>query len=373
MTKVVFETATLADAIKKASTVAPSRGNAFDKAAGIVIELGHQFSVIRATDLNIYSMQWVDQVSFDGELPQMAWRVNSKLFNQVISSLPIGSGKNILLEEQKNGTNTFLQLSAGRTRAKFNLMSMDHYPEWPAFSPDELIPADSLGGKLSQVEWAAAKTDATPQIEGVHFDGEKLIATDRYRLATAELKIPGLPNAVTVPAGILGQILRQTGEVKIGVTEHQLLLMPDESTQIRAILFGGEYPKVARIMKRDSPSKVKVRKAALLEILNRAAGFAGSDRTPTLKCFFGKEEIAVMMDNEEVGLLGDVVEVPGQAQHDRLIIIFTPKNIIDAIEHCPNEEIELGYDQGDASKIMYINGGSGYEAWVVPRRSMDSA
>lgn len=372
MTSVVFETATFADVIKKAERVAPSKGNAFDKAAGIVIEVSPSVNtvVVRATDLNIYSMEWVDFTSIDG--PDAVWRVPSKLFAQVVGSLPIGSGKTIKIEEVKNAEGKgHLALSSGRTKAKFNLMQVDHYPAWSAFDPSGLITADNLGGKVALVEWAAAKSDATTQLEGVHFDGTRVVATDRYRLACTDLFIPDLPAAVTVPAGILGQILKQTGEVNLGIDEHQLLLMPDESTQIRAILYGGEYPKVDKIMRREYPDMVKVRKTPLLEVLNRAASFAGADRFPALKLFFGREEIAAMMDNEEVGLLGDVVEVPGYATHNRVQIIFTPKNIIDAVEHCPNEEFEIHYDHEKPEFIMYLNGGSGYEAWMVPRKATD--
>lgn len=368
MTKITFETATLADVIKKAAKIAPSKGNAFDKAAGIVMEIDPANSsvIVKATDLNIFSMEWVDYVSLEGN--PAIWRIPSVLFAQVLGSLPIGSGKTVTLETKEDRGHIYLALTSGRTKAKFNLMDADHFPPWYPFDPTNLIKAENLGGRIAQVEWAASKSDATPQLEGVHFDGERCVATDRYRLACSELRIPDLENPVTVPAGILGSILKQTGEVMIGIEENQLLIMPDDSTQIRAILMGGEYPHVDRVMKRDQPDHIKVRKALLLEILTRAAAFAGNDRFPALKCFLGKEEIAVMMENQEIGLLGDVVEVPGYAQHDRQEVVFTSKNLLDAVSFAPNDEIDIGYDHEDMEKIMYINGGSGFEAWIVPRK-----
>lgn len=369
MTTVTFENSTLADVIKKAERVAPDKGNAFDKAAGILIEVTDEVVVVRATNLNIYSMEWVGHLGVQG--PSTTWRVPSKLFSQVVNSLPIGSGKTVTLAEMENNGRKFLSLKSGRTSAKFNLMETDHYPQWSAFDPTDLIKAPDLGGRIAQVEWAAAKSDATTQIEGVHFDGVKVVATDRFRVAVSELKIPDLDSAVTVPAGILGQILKQTGEVRIGVDEKQLLLMPDESTQIRAILYGGEYPHVDKVMKRDQPDSVTVKKAQLLEILTRASNFAGNDRFPKLTMFFGKGEIAVMMNNQEIGLLGDVVEVPGQIPHDRVQIYFTPKNILDPISYSPNDEVTIKYNHEVPEGIMYINGGSGYEAWTKPRSAME--
>jgi DNA polymerase III sliding clamp (beta) subunit (PCNA family) len=374
VTSVTFETATFADVIKKAEKVAPSTGNAFDKAAGIIIEVendGAQTILVRATNLNVYSMEWVDFVKMEG--PSTKWRVPSKVFAQVVGSLPIGSGSHVTIREIDNKGRTFLELSCGRTKAKFNLMDPDHYPIWSAFDPDDLIKADNLGGRIAQVEWAAAKSDATPQIEGVHFDGNKCIATDRFRLATVDLSIPDLPQPVTVPAGILGQLLKQTGEVRIGVDDKQLLLMPDDTTQYRAILFGGEYPHIGKIMIRDQPDAVTVKKAALLEVMTRASNFAGSERFPKMTMFFGAGEIAVMMTQAEIGLLGDVVEVPGQIPHDRVMIYFTPRNLMEAITAAPNDEIIIKYDHEQPEAIMYIDGGSGYEAWVKPRKAMEPA
>lgn len=369
MTTIVFETATFADAIKQAAKVAPSKGNAFDKAAGIVIEYSSDTNTVtvRCTDLRIFRTEWLDFVSAEG--PSATWRIPSALFAQVVGTLAIGSGQQVILQDVTSDKgHTQLTLSANRTRAKFNLMETDHYPLWYPFDPANLIRAENLGGRIAQVEWAAAKSDATPTIEGVHFDGERALATDRYRLACAALSIPDLPAPVTVPAGILGSILKQTGEVKIGVTEHQLLIMPDDATQICAILYDGDYPNVDRIMRRDYPNTIKVRKAPLLEVMSRAAGFAGNDRFPALKCFFGAEEIAFMMNNEEIGLLGDVVEVPGFATHARREIVFTAKNFVDAVANCPNEELEIFYDAEKMQQIMYINGGSGFECWIVPRQ-----
>lgn len=369
MTRVTFETATLADVVGKADRIAPGKGKAFDKSSGVVIEISPEINppvIIRATNLDIYSMEWVDAIEVSG--PATTWRLPSTLLAQVVKSLPIGSGSTVTLEEVTQKNYTFIQLTtSGRTKAKFNMMRTESYPQWSAFDPDGLFAADDLGGRITQVEWAAAKSDSQPVLSGIHFDGEKCVATDRYRLAAATMVIPDLEIPITVPAGILGTILKQTGEIKIGIEGGQLLIMPDEHTQIRAVLFGHEYPKVAGIMKTDRPDFVTVKKTPLLEIIARACNFAGADRFPTLRMFFGQEEIAVMMDNAEVGLLGDVLEVPGQAIHARLEVRFTPKNIVEALTKSPSEEVRIGYDSTNSKVFFYIDGGSGYQAWVVPR------
>lgn len=370
MTRAVFETATLADAIKKADRVAPTKGSAFDKAAGIVIAVDPEAGlvVVRATNLSIFSMEWVTALEVEGDA--VSWRVPSKLFATVLAGLPIGTGKNVTLEEKSDGRNRMLHLTAGRTRAKFNLMQVDYYPEWEVFSPDGLVEVDDFGGRIGLVEWAAAKGDEPP-LNGLHLDGEIVLACDRYRLATSPLIIPGLAEPITVPSGILGSILKQTGEIRMGVDAWgHLLIMPDDTTQIMTVTFGVEYPKVQRIMSRDNPSCVKVKKAPILEIMNRAKSFAGNDRFPLMRLFFGEQQVAVIMNTSEVGTLADVMETPGYCDHSFFEMKFTPSNIIDAIQACPNEEMSIWYDTDDAMRIVYIDGGSGYEAWIMPRKAL---
>jgi hypothetical protein len=53
--------------------------------------------------------------------------------------------------------------------------------------------------------------------------------------------------------------------------------------------------------------------------------------------------------------------------HDRVEYHFTPKNIMEAIENAPSEEITVFYNKENVKAPFRVNGGSGYEAWVMPR------
>lgn len=372
MTKVTFETATLADSLTKASRVAPSKGTAFDKAAGIVIEitpLSPSPVVVKSTNLDIFYMEWVDVVSVSGE--NTAWRVPAHLLASVVGSLPIGSGKNVTFENKASGNQQVLHMESGKTKAKFNLLDVSYYPEWSAFNPDDLIPAPDLGGRLTQVEWAASKTVTGDPLSGIYLDGESAVSTDKYRLARVPLKIT-LDKPVTVPAGMLSLVLKTSGDPAIGIDGTQLLVMPDEHTQIRTILLAADYPNVQKVMRRDYPNQIHLKKTEFLEVIQRSLNFVGAERFPTLRVYIGQQEIAVMMQNQEIGLLGDVVDVPKQAKHSRLELKFTPKNLVDALTNAPSENVTLGYNADKPEGTFYIDGGSGYEAWVMPRRDMSS-
>jgi DNA polymerase III sliding clamp (beta) subunit (PCNA family) len=369
MTRVVFETATIAAVIRQAGKVAPSKGEAFDKAAGIVIDVPGALDeweiTVRATNLDVYRMEWTSALEISGE-HATSWRVPTPIFATFINGLSIASGSKVIMEDKVEGPARILHVSQDKRRARFNLMDMTYYPVWEVFDPADLTSSLDVGGRISQVEWAAAKTGAP--LSGVHFTGDDVMATDRYRLAHAPLSVPGVTTPVTVPAGILGSLLNQTGEVSIGLTESQMLLMPDEHTQIRCVLFGDPYPDLTKILSNKTyPNVVKLKKTPTLEVMNAIMAFGGADRLPVMDIHFGKEALVIKVEESGSALGADEIAVPGQCQHDRVLIKFTPKNLMDAIQNSPNETFDLHYNPEKIKGFILIDGGSGYTCRVMPR------
>lgn len=362
-----FEIAGLADTLKKAFACTPKKGAAWDKSAGIVFEFNptdRESMIIRATNLDVYYMEWVDALKVSGPDSFVRWRFPSALITGVVGSLPIGSGKTVTFED-KTGECKQLQMTSGRTKSRFNLIDTSMYPTWPAFDPTDLSSVGEFGTKMEQVEWACDKSHEI--LRGIRFDGENLYATNRYRLAVVPFKT-GMTEAFTLPAGILSSILKKTGDgVKIGADEHQFYLMPDEHTQVRTVLLAGPYPNVSRIMEQEKPDTIQFNKNQLNEMIVRSLNFSGSDRIPTMRIFIGQEEVRVMMSNEELGMIGDVLELPGQCDHDFLEIKLTPQNLQDALAQSPNDLVKLHYDRTKSTGILLIDGGGGYRAWVMPR------
>lgn len=363
MTKVVFETATLADAVRKASRVAPSKsGHAFDKAAGIVLDLfpGEEVqAVIRATNVDVFSTEVVNVLDCLGDM--VRWRLPSEVFASVIASLPITNGKTVTLEQEGSK----LKITSGKTKATLILMDPTYYPGWEGFDPDGLTTVNGLGGRIEQVEWAAS-TAPQPPLCGVYLDGEYAVATDRYRIARTPCKID-LGRPVIIPARILGNVLRPMGEVGVAVRGSTLQIQVDDYHQIQTITYDMAYPKINQVMRTDHPERVEISKAPFLEMLSRANNFAGADRTPLLRMYLGREELAVMMTNDEIGLIGDVLEVPGQIPHPRIETKFTPKNLVDAVTKAPGSKVILAYDPSVPNRPFYVSDGSGYESWIVQR------
>ncbi len=369
VTKVSFETATFSDAVKKACRVAPSKGAAFDKSAGVIIEVNPDDElpvVLHATDTQVFYKEWVDAVA---EGAPVKWRVPSAQLSSFIGSLPISSGSMVSIEEilLPSGGKQLL-FKCGKTKAKFNIMMHEDYPRWDVFDPDELAPVSDLGGKISLVEWAAHKSDVN--LKGVLLGSEFLLASDRIAMALAKIDIPNLPDeGVMVPSGILGGILKRSGEVKIGFTDNQVLLMPDATTQIRAVMLDVELPKrLYRIIIRERPYFVEVPKEELAQAARRTLSLASSsNRMPTMRLFLGKEKLSTLSDESEEVTVTDSIALPGQADHPLFETRFDPKYITESLEHSPNSTVRIGYDPEKSRGLLYVDGGSGYEVWIAAK------
>lgn len=364
--KVIFENATIADAIGKAARVAPTRGEGFDKAAGILIELDEEEGTVtlRSTNLSLFYLQVVDAMEVSGS---GLWRLNAQILAGVMSKLPIGSGKTVSLEEKDNQ----IYLKSGSTSAKFRMIDPQYFPYWEAFDPDKLELVPDFAERVKQVEWAAS-TEHEYSYSGIHFNGKHIVTTDRIRLARVPLDAEPIYKPVTIPAGILTPLLTGLRDVAVGINEGTFLLMPDVSTQLKTNIYDRDYPtSVNGVFEKFSWSHmVKVRKSELLEVIDRAAVFAQRDRSPKLDLIIGKNQIAVMCADVDMGLLGDVVEVE-QADHPRHRMIFTPKNITDALNAAPSSEVELWYSPDEPKYPIKIDGGSGYEAVVMARTQQE--
>lgn len=370
LSSVTFETAALADVIKKAAKVAPSKGAAFDKAAGIMFEFDPAgavpLCVVRVTNLDLFMMEWVTVTEWSGEAQR--WRLPSALLALVIGGLPIGTGKTVTFtSETLPSGNILVHVSSGRTKARLFCMDSEYYPQWGAFDPDQMFPAPDLGGRIAQVEWAASGSE--PDLAGVLLDGERAVATDRYKLVTVPLKIPDLAEAIIVPGSLLGQILKQTGDVQIGVdpVTNFLQVMPDDTTQIKSVVLQSRFPGISRILDQEFDTSIEVSRDALVEVMTRVNALSLGERGIPLRCYFGKEQIAVYMENPERGSIGDILETPGYAAHELLELRFTARNLIESLTKSPNDKLTLSYDCMNGKSKLKIDDGAGYQCWVMPR------
>jgi DNA polymerase III sliding clamp (beta) subunit (PCNA family) len=368
-TRVVFETGTIGDVIRKATQVAPAKvGAAFDSAAGLVFDIdpaAEAKCVVRATDTSLFYLEVVDVLECTGDA--VRWRLPSQLLAAVVGGMSTKTSKNITF--QQDGKK--VEILSGRMKGDLIPITGMSYPDWNVSADIDLVTAPDFGARLQRVEWASAssgdKNELAP-MAGVLVNGTHLVATDRYRVARVPCEIP-LGEPVLIPAKTLASLTSRMGNVKVGFDGHLFVVMPDSYTQIKTVVITTAFPNLAPVFAKEFTTEVVFPKSELIERVQRTGAFTGSERNPIVQLYLGREEIAVYVTNHEIGSLGDVLEVPGQIEHERCIIRFTPKFLLDALTNAPSEMVTIRYDNDRvrATSPVKFEAPGGYEVWVSPR------
>lgn len=375
MTTVTFETAVFIEAVRRAASLAPTKGAAFDKAAGIIIEIipDDGDAVFRCTDQQTFVTRWVKALSIESSEPETTWRVPSGPFSGVAEKLrPTG---NVSLTQ----TGKTLTLIAGRTKAEFSLMDSSGYPKWDVFEEENLATVENLGVALRAVSWAKAD-GGDGVMDGVHLSGEYAIATNRYRVCRYPLMIKDMPEGgITLSAPSVKTLSEFKGDVKFGTNGHQAFFMPDDDTQVRVVLYGEPFPFPKRVYELEYTDQIVVQPSELMRMIGLTDVISQSDRSiPSLRFWIGKGTIAALARSDEIGAIRDIIDIPGQANHDRVEIKINPKYLALALDNGEGTSVTLRYNSG----IKYINLGekspdrircvlrfdklNGYNAWVIP-------
>lgn len=354
---VEIETATLADAVNRAARVAPTKGSAYDRAAGIQIELrpGDEHPcVVRSTDIDNSFWTNIQFLNMGDEVAD--WRLPTALLSGFVSNLPLNAASSVKLSSESN----VVTIKCGRSKATLRAIP-DSLPMIGLFDPNGMLEAENFGQRINQVSWAV-HNDAPP-FNGIHITGEELIACDRNKVAFLPCKVP-VEAPVTAPLSKLVMLLRNTVNVRVRATDRRLEIMPDDHTQLTCNLLQMTYPDVRKAVSIDTPYVYELPKKTLTEALNRMLVLARGERAPVMKVWLENDTLGFEMAVEGVGELTDEVAVVGNKM-DRIEFKVTPMYFLAAMSNAGREMVKLMHSGSPKRAMRFMDDGD-YDAWITP-------
>lgn len=361
MKKAIFEVAALADAVQKANRIAPTKGAAHDRAAGIIVEVNpnelHPV-IVKSTDLDV-TFRMVVSVLELGDEP-VTWRVPSQLFNGVMSTLPIGPSSTVRLAENGDG---FVYFLCGKTKAKLRLITGD-YPVWTPFNADSLATVPGLARRLTQVAWAT-DNKTVGVLGGVHIDGEYLYGCDRSNLAMVPCTVP-VDRPITAPLSDIATLIKNTSEVAMRAGVDRVELMPDTWTQTTCVLFMDAYPNVRQLLKDNQTGEILVENEKVTAALDKMLVLVKAERYPTTTIKIGDGEMILEMEVPDVGKIQDALDVVGGESSGEFMITFSPDSLKSALMASGREKITLKYGPTNLSP-MVVTDDNQFMALMMPR------
>lgn len=362
MSRATFETASLADAIRKATRFAPIKGAELDRAGGIVLDLEMPMETpvvtVRSTNLSVFYRQTIRPLRM--EMDTTRWRASSVLLEAVLSKLPMQLGSTVDLEDRGES----LHITAGKVRAKLNLYDVDAaYPEWPVFDPSGLELVEGFAQRVSQVRWAC-DSKAGNLLAGVHIDGSHLWATDRTCAVIVPLACP-VDRPVTAPLADLVDLVKDHPEVSLRATEDALEVLVDEDTQVRVLLYAGAYPALGPFLNSPMESVAVLDKQALLAAIERLMVLDHTDRFPIMNMQIAENLITLRREVPDVGWIDEAIELREMLPpFDFWVNPITLRNMLQA---SAKSEIELAHGRGPLDPYS-IRDGDGFVTVGLPRR-----
>lgn len=370
MAKITVETATLADAVQKAARVAPNKGAAFDKAAGVLFEIDPIRSsthiYVKATDLEVTYLQRVPVILVEGD--DDLWRIPSALIAGVISNLPLGIGSEATLEKTAPHEVT---IKCGRKKIKVRMFDPDSFPQIKPFDPAGMAKVDGFPRRLSQAEWATDPESAI--LAGVHIDGTRLVACDRSRLVIVPCEMP-VDAPVTVTLRAIAPVIRNAGSVEVRVQGDRLQIMPDEDTQITSLCLAAVYPKVDGIMRDNFDGEVSCDREVWLDALTRMLVLVKGDRYPRVHVTLSKDSMMLFLSDDSTGEMTDELDVEGgPPAGEEFEIEFSPNTLTSALGAATRQMVTFKYGGRGRSEsfkpnmlpIHFYDEG-GFDSWLMP-------
>lgn len=358
----VAETGNLADAVQQAARVAPNKGAAFDKAAGILFTVLDDLKLmIRSTDLES-TFERVIPLLETSVTPVEPFRLPSAVLSSFLMQLPLGDGNVAELGLSDRAT---VEIKSGKTNAKFRTLEAGMFPTFSiSYEYDKLLVVPDFAKRVKQIAWCVAR-DTAP-LTGVHLDGQGMIACDRSRAARVPCAIP-LDHPITAPLSALSGVLNATDEVRLTGIGDRLVIVPDRDTVVTSTIYAEKYPDVAALWNQTKAcdQQVEFDPREMLSVLSRILVLCHEERYPVMQLTFCDEAMVLDMDVEDLGQVVD--EIPCTTNFtEPFEMRFTPTNFRDSLAAIGGNATIVF--QRDPYRPIRLFDNDGFSTVMMPRR-----
>jgi len=354
--------ALLHEALNRAAKIAPTKGNAMDRAGGIQIEFKLDEAHIRATDLDVTFYQRIPVVSVEQECTIRL----SLVVPTFVASLSMDKDQ-VIRFHRTDGHKIIVQYGKTRTKATIPEITGE-YPNVPWYEYDEMSEAAELADKIASVAWAV-EADAQGILSGVKIDGEWLEGLSSKNAARIRCDVVS-EEPVVAALKTLVPLIRGGSRMRMRTLPGRLVVALDETTQVTSTTVLGQWPNlVERLEKFEFPNSITIRKTRLTEALKRVISFIRNDRLPTVMVTFTSDSVDVVLTGAMNGDVQDSCAMSARSgSEEDVTFIFNPNWILEAIDTFPGASVQIDFNSA-LQPIRLSEPSTSYEAYVMPMRS----
>jgi DNA polymerase III subunit beta len=236
------------------------------------------------------------------------------------------------------------------------------------------VAAAELAAALDAVRYAASTDPALPMLGGVLVAAEtgvlEVVATDRFRLATAQVQatVDGPPLRVVAPAAFIdevrGRLDSATDPVTLTVTGSSLIFESAEH-RLTAVAAPGEFPDHRRLL--TGPADTAARHQIAVDVAALRATLAPDATPPVTREHAGiANPVAVLAMHPDGGL--KVLEPSHWDIDDPYQIAVNPEFLLQALEAAGDGQLVLDFDGPIRPLAIRTPGNPGRFSILMPVR-----
>lgn len=305
------------------------------------------------------------------------YTIPAKIFLDYISTVP---GDRVDAELKEGG----LELQLGNSKTTLKGMDANEFPLIPAVASNVQynLEAKALLKSISQVLFAASKSDARPQFAGVlfNFSPERakgklvLAATDSFRLAEKTIALlegsTEQSSRVIVPARTVSEVARiisvseQTSPVTVKVSENQISFAIS-GTEITSRLIDGQYPQYEHIIPTVHPTQLSVMKDELIRQVKAASLFTAKGvGAVQISCKPSEKRIHIIANSSQTGDHTGALDVEGEGIDTQ--VYLNHRYILDGLSAIENERMVLKVAQSENPVLLVPQMDRDYLYMIMP-------
>lgn len=270
--------------------------------------------------------------------------IPGKLFGDITRSLPSAA-----VTIETNADQVMIScLDSAFTLSTLNPVDFPYFPQVEV-GTQITLPTQQLLGAVKRVGKAVSRDESRAILTGIFFtveeDKVRLVATDSYRLAVADMVVKGQqyePFSAVIPGRIFEDVAKLAAAydaVNIGFSENQVIFTFGACTFVSRKI-EGTYPNYKQLLPKDHSCKITVPVSELISCVKRVSLLAQA-HTPVRFAFDDAEQrIIISAKTQDVG--ASKAELAAQVEGEGMEIAFNHQYLLDGLASIDeNAVIEL--------------------------------
>lgn len=274
-------------------------------------------------------------------------------------------------------TDKRLQVKAGKSRFNLQTLPPEDFPRMTVGDVKSIIsiPQKVLKRLVGLVLYSMAQQDIRYYLNGlllvIDEQGLKVVATDGHRLAYAFSSQPGAAatkQEVILPRKTVLELARLLDdsdaevEVEIGAGQARFVF---SGVIIKSKLIDGKFPDYTRVIPKNHPKLIKIKRSVLQDALQRAA-ILTSDKFKGVRWILADGSLKISCNNNENEEAQDELDVDYKGE--ALDIGFNVQYLLDVLNNLQVVEIECALGDANSSVLITEPGKDDFQYVVMPMR-----